>query len=494
MRRIKILFQHQQLREGYAKERQAFRQMVVAASCLILAACGGGAKQGEIGYVKGFYGGVAADEPRAALIGREILSMGGSAVDAAVATYFALSVTLPSSASLGGGGVCVVHDINKKQTVAIDFLPGMPKVVSSMAVRPTAIPGNLRGFFALHARYGRLRWERLIGPAESLARFRSRVSRALAADLSTVGGSLLADNESRRVFAGQDGAPLTEGGFVEQLDLATFLGRVRSQGVGAFYNGAMTIPFVEAVTAAGGTISADDLRGYAPVWRDTVKVPVGFDTAHFVPPPAAAGLLEAQIIAMLDEGGYGSAGPEGDAHLFAEAAVRAFADRGRWLAPDGSIAEDPQKTVSKAHIKGLMASYDGARRTTAHQVNLGVSQVQENPAATGFVVVDGEGSAVACNVTLYNLFGTGTMIPGTGMYLPSIPSLRGKGPTSLGPVIMANPHTHHFKFAAAATGGVAAPTALSMVMGESVFRGVSLNDALRMPRIHRGGVPDTIYF
>ena len=147
---------------------------------------------GQIGLIEGFLGGVAADEPRAALIGRDVLSAGGSAADAATAVYFALAVTLPSSASLGGGGVCLVHDTPSARTEAIRFLARRPADVPPGTARPSAVPGNPRGFFALHSKYGVLRWEQVVAPAEGLARFGTPVSRALARDLKQVGTALLA--------------------------------------------------------------------------------------------------------------------------------------------------------------------------------------------------------------------------------------------------------------------------------------------------------------
>ena len=148
--------------------------VTVSVAAGFLAACGSQDNEnlGIVGYVKGFLGGVVADEPKAVQVGREILSSGGSAADAAVATYFALSVTLPSSAGLGGGGVCMVYDpARKNDPEVLDFVARAPRSIPSTAVRPSGIPGNARGFFALYSKYGRLRWSSLVAPAENLARF-----------------------------------------------------------------------------------------------------------------------------------------------------------------------------------------------------------------------------------------------------------------------------------------------------------------------------------
>ncbi|MEO8559447.1 MAG: gamma-glutamyltransferase, partial [Rhodospirillales bacterium] len=135
-----------------------------------IVSCGdSGPKQGQIGYVEGFFGGVVADEPNSAQVGRDVLTAGGTAVDAAVATYFAMAVMLPSSASLGGGGVCLVHWSKDRKTEALTFLTKLPASGSPGTV-PVGVPGNVRGMAALHARYGVLRWEQLVGAAERMSR------------------------------------------------------------------------------------------------------------------------------------------------------------------------------------------------------------------------------------------------------------------------------------------------------------------------------------
>ena len=173
-----------------------------------------GPPEGQLGYVKGFLGGVAADEPRAALIARDVLSQGGNAADAAVALGFALSVTLPSRAGIGGGGGCVAFAAGGKSVNG-----GVPEAViftapaasgGPNADRPAAVPLLARGLYLLHVRYNHLPFESLIVPAEQMARFGTPVSRALAQDLAVVGGPLLADPAAAAIF-GRGGVPLAEG-------------------------------------------------------------------------------------------------------------------------------------------------------------------------------------------------------------------------------------------------------------------------------------------
>ena len=213
--------------------RRVWRQLAIASLAVFVGACGSSdtPPQGTIGFVEGFLGGVMADEPNAALAGRDVLSAGGTAADAAVAAYFTLAVTLPSAASLGGGGICLVHDSESGTVETLDFIARAPASVPATATRPTAIPGNPRGFFALHAKYGRLPWEQLVASAEEKARFGALVSRAFSRDLAEVGAALLVEPKTRQIFGRADGrSVLSEGEVLVQIELASVLSQIRRHG------------------------------------------------------------------------------------------------------------------------------------------------------------------------------------------------------------------------------------------------------------------------
>ncbi len=452
--------------------------------------------QGTIGYVSGFVGGVAVDEPRAALVGRDILSSGGTAADAAAAIYFTLAVTLPSSASLGGGGVCVVHDSPSKTTRVLDFIARAPGVIPATADRPSAVPGNVRGFFALQSKYGRLKWGQIVAPAENLARFGNQVSRSFADDLAPLKDALMAEKETRRIFGKNGGEDIVgEGDFITQLDLSTVLGRLRSKGPGGFYNGALAAKFVNAVNEAGGSLSVDDMRMFTPVWRDSVKVKFGNLTAHFSPPPAAAGVVAAQMWAMLSsDDRYGNATAGERQHLIAEAAMRAFADRYGWLGKDGTASINPQRLVLPKRVERLMSGYRADRHVPSDELVAGLKPRPENPAATSFVVADRDGSAVACSLSMNHSFGTGRVAPGTGIILAAIPDKDGRGSLSLGPMVVINHFVNEFYFAAAASGGIAAPTSMINVAAKALLGEQSLKKAISAKRVHHSGTPDIAYY
>lgn len=258
-----------------SRQRVLAKALVMAVLVPALSGCWDPArdlKTGTVGYVKGFAGGIVADEPRAVLVGRDVLTAGGSAVDAAVATGFALAVTLPSSAGIGGGGVCVVHDSDRKITEVLDFLP-------ARGASSAAVPALPRGLFALHARYGRMRWEEILGPAEQLARFGEPISRALAVGLQENGARLVRDSAARKVFATASGEPVRAGHHLTQIDLAAFIGRLR-RNPADLYGGVLGREFVAASRQAGSVLTLEQMRSWKPHWLIPDSIASGHDTVY----------------------------------------------------------------------------------------------------------------------------------------------------------------------------------------------------------------------
>ncbi len=238
---------------------------------------------GTPGHVQGFLGGAAADEPRAALVAREILSAGGTAVDAAIAGAFTMGVTLPSRAGIGGGGACLVYNARLRQVITVSFPAGSRSALPPGTDRPAAVPMVPRGLFLLHTRGGRLRFEQLVRPAEDLARFGTEVSAVLADDLAVVAAPLLNDPQARRVFGAPGGGPLRGGERLIQLDLGATLAQLRSGGVGELYQGQLSQRFEDASVIAGGGLTAPELRETLAEVQEPVRIPVGSDVAFFLP-------------------------------------------------------------------------------------------------------------------------------------------------------------------------------------------------------------------
>ncbi|MFD2233271.1 gamma-glutamyltransferase [Phaeospirillum tilakii] len=457
------------------------RRLAALALATVLAACGDAPPPvGTVGHVQGFAGMVAADEPRAALVARDVLSAGGSAADAATALYYTLAVTLPSTASLGGGGACVVHDAPTRTTEVLEF-PALPSTVAAPV--PSAVPANPRGFFALHAKYGRLRFESLVSEPERLARNGFPVSRALAADIARVAPQIARIPAMRALFLRPDGSPLREGDLLVQPELAAVIANLR-RNTGDFYVGRTARELVASVQQVGGALSLDDLRDLRPAWRPGLKVAVGDEIAVFPPPPSVGGTAAAGLVAVAWPR-WGGLEPDERPHLLVEAQARLFADRTRWMQPTGWSAEAPGNLIAPDTLNRLMASYTPGRHVPPATP---AAAPREPVVAASFVVEDGDGSAVACGVGAGGLFGTGLIAPGTGIVLAVAPGPGGPPPTTAALVV--NPHTSRVHFAAAASGGIAAPGALAQALLGALADGKPLAEALAQPRVVSPGNPD----
>ncbi len=443
----------------------------------------------------GFKGGLAADEPHAALAGRDVLEAGGNAVDAATAIYFNLAVTMPSTAGLGGGGVCIVHDAQTNDTKVLDFLSKAPQSTAA-SKRANAVPGNLAGFYALHSRFGRLPWAQLVAPAEGLARFGVKMSRAFSHDLQKIGDALLIDEGARRIFARPiTGGLLLEGDKWSQPNLADVLAGIRENGAAALYRQPGADNFAAAVTASGGTLSASDLNAFKPVWRTPIEVPLGDISVHFAPPPAAGGAVAAEMLAMMLQKRRFTESPVADRpHLLIETAIRAYGDRSLWMKPDGESSVETFDLVSASRITPLMASYRPDAHSPAETLKPAPVETLEDPSATTFAVMDADGAAVACALTMNGLFGNGLIAKDTGILMAAVPGSGGRGPISLGPMLAVDHFTNDFFFAGAASGGVTAPTALISVAMSTAVNVEGLESAMAAKRLHNSGSPDIVYY
>ena len=403
---------------------------------------------GHPGFIPGFLGGVAADEPRAVLAGRDVLSAGGTAADAAVAMALTLTVTLPSRAGLGGGGACLAYAPGRKSAAggvpeAVMFTPLAPAASGVSADRPAAVPMLVRGLFLLHARYGNQPFESLVSSAEQLARFGVPASRALVKDLALVSDPLLADPGARAVFS-RDGVPLTEGQILSQPDLGSTLAQLRTAGVGDMYQGTLARRIVQGSGQIGGPLQLADLRAALPKLTPPLIRDYRNDKVAFLPPPADGGLA-------------------------AEAAFNVLAKN-----PD-DIAN------AAAHSLAVAARYRAGGITPAAVLaaaDLPLAEATPFPASTSFVAMDRNGNAVACALTLDNLFGTGRMMPGLGFLAAASPASVPQPLLSAG--LVWNDNTKAFRAAAGGSGQAGASLAVA----------VALINTLRTDRPMSVPVPD----
>lgn len=462
------------------------KALIMGVFGVFLSSCAEG-PSGVFAPVEGFAGVVAGDEPRAVVVGRDVLGNGGTAADAAVAMYFTLAVTLPSRAGLGGGGACVVFDGQEKIGRAIEFLP---RASPSGGV----VPSGARAMALLHARYGALRWQRLLAPAETMARFGHAVSRAFAKDIATASPDTFAEPELRRLFSRRGGGLARTGDRIRQIELSTVLSGLRQNGVAFFHGGQFARSFAEASSSSGAPLTAADLRGALVELSEAIRVPAGDDDAYFAP-LRGGGVSAAQVWRMLTKiRSYAGTSADERPHLFAEAARRGQSAGTKSL---GGTSQSPlSEAVSEDHLAQLMADYDAERHDRSGVSAPATSRVAEPAPGAGFVVGDRWNGVVACSLTMNRLFGAGRVAAGTGILLAQPPGATGDAQEAesggLAAVIVGNRHTGEVRFAGTGPSGASGAMALAQVMLEVLARGQPLEAAIAAPRVHHGGLPDVL--
>lgn len=287
--------------------------MALTAALVLLGACSVAEERpGVVAVVEGFAGLVAADEPRAAVIGRDVLGRNGTAADAAVAMGFAMTASYPSRVGLGGGGVCVVYDGPNLAGTSIAFLPetGPDGAVAPMLARGLAL---------LHARFGSLRWELLVSPAENLARQGNPVSRALQRDIEAAAPRLAEDPRLAAAFL-PGGRPPEVGDRILLPELAGALSGLRGRGVAYAVGGPYAQRLVAAARAEGMALTPERLRDSLAQVEPAREVPLGNDVV-MLPADAAIG---PRLAALRQGTAAPGAGPAGET---APAAGFVVADR-----------------------------------------------------------------------------------------------------------------------------------------------------------------------
>ena len=387
-----------------------------------------GPQAGTPGFVRGFLGGVAAEDPAAALVARNVLSAGGTAVDAAVAAGFAMAVTLPSRVGLGGGGACLVFDPDKgARRKRCSSRPARAPRRPLGADRPAAVPLLARGLFALHTRKPGRPFEELMAPAEQLARFGTEVGRGLRRRPRRRGRAALRRprrarrlrRAGRRAAGGRaaHGAAGT-GGHARPAPHR----RRRRPAPGRRSRGAWR----RCRRAAGGSLTLEELRAALPRLGTPLLLPSRGRRPGGV--PAAAGRWRPRRRRVLRR------------------------------------ACRPGKGVQEAAARGLgaVAGLAPGGRRPARAPRLGVGRRPAAgcrgglPASAGLAVFDRTGTAVSCAFTLNNLFGTGRMAPGMGFLLAAAPGIGAVQPPLLAAGIAFNRNLRAFRMAAAGSGQEAA--------------------------------------
>jgi gamma-glutamyltranspeptidase/glutathione hydrolase len=472
---------------------------------------------GGAGNASGSFGMVVSVELEATQIGVRVLEMGGNAVDAAVATAYALAVTHPNAGNLGGGGFMLIARPGEP-VVALDFreqapsktnMPAFLRMLSQGAKGPgaSAVPGTVAGLNLAEQRFGRLPLEQVVLPALELARHGHRIGRRQADALEQAWPELRRDAAARAIFGGRSG-PLAEGERLVQKDLADTLERIAREGDAGFYAGPTAQMLVRAMRD-DGLIRQQDLAAYRAVVREPLRfVYRGLDVAT-MPPPSSGGLAVAQTLALLEQLGVERfpAGSADELHFFVEASKRAQARRRYELVdPDSDPAGmSPSALAERLTPRGLLAltpPIDPASATPSAVVYPRARRMPpELPHTTHLSVVDALGTAVSCTVTLSTSFGARYVAPGTGVVMNnSLAAFGGVGLnlpkpgrrmlSSMSPTLVS--HEGNVMAVLGSPGGDTIPSTVVQVLRHLVDHGMTIDQAVEAPRIHHGFSPDEV--
>jgi gamma-glutamyltranspeptidase/glutathione hydrolase len=382
------------------------------------------------------HGMVVAQEKIAAAIGADILQRGGNAIDAAVATGFAMAVTYPRAGNIGGGGFMLIHSADRHEDVAIDYretapaatTPGIflgedgkPDISKSRdSALGIGVPGTVAGLTLALEKYGsgKFKLADLLQPAIELARDGMIVTDDTADTLPEWHRRLTRWPESARIFSRPDGTSLREGDRLVQTDLAATLSAVAEHGPRGFYDGPVAERIATTVGEAGGIMTVDDLRSYRAIVRAPVRGSYrGFDIVS-MPQPSSGGIVLLETLNIL-EGFPMREMPQGSApslHLLIEAMKRAYADRARYLGDPDFISAPVATLISKDYAARQRAGID-LQRATPWTDALSATPPREGSNTTHFSVADGMGNAVSNTYTLNFSYGVGMVAEGTGVLL-----------------------------------------------------------------------------
>ena len=369
-------------------------------------------------------------------VGAEMLKKGGNAVDAAVATGLALAVVLPRAGNLGGGGFMVVYLKEEDKTIAIDYREKAPSAATrdlfldengdydrkkaQFSLLSAGVPGSVAGFHHALTKYGTLSWQEVLEPAIRLAEEGFVIPHDLANTLASkrYRERLSSNPAAAKVFFKEDKSPYSAGEILIQKDLASTLKELSKNGPDAFYSGKIAQLIVEEMERNGGIITLEDLKNYNVAERQPlVGTYKGYEIVS-MPPSSSGGTHLIQMLNMLEEFpikemGFGSADT---IHILAEVMKRAYADRSKYLG-DSDFYKVPSSLTSKKYAISLNKDISLDKVTPSEDVSPGDPYPYESPDTTHFSVMDSYGNAVSNTYTLNFSYGSGLMIPGTGMLI-----------------------------------------------------------------------------
>jgi gamma-glutamyltranspeptidase/glutathione hydrolase len=466
---------------------------------------------------------VASDSRIASEVGAQIMREGGNAVDAAVATGFALAVAYPEAGNIGGGGYMVIRMADGR-VAALDYRETAPlaatrdmyvgpdgKVNGQSVIGPKAsgVPGSVAGMLEAHRKFGVLPLRQVMAPAIRLAAegfvVDSVFTRSLSADRYRIEGF-----EGKSTFFPNGAAPQIGTRFTQPA-LARTLRLIADSGAAAFYRGSIADSIAAQMKRSGGLITREDLARYRALWRTPIRSSYRGYGLIAMPPSSSGGTTVTEMLQILEA--YGPPEKFGSAervHAVASASQRAFVDRNSKLG-DPAFVNVPLSTLtSKTYARAVARSIS---RTHADPTTA-IATLSEGSQTTHYSVVDQHGNAVATTTTLNDLYGSGVYIPSVGFFMndemddftskPGVPNMYGliqgeanaiapgkRMLSAMSPTIVLDPKGNVLLIVGA-RGGPRIISATAQIILNVIDHRMSIGDAMSAPRIHHQSLPDSI--
>jgi gamma-glutamyltranspeptidase/glutathione hydrolase len=470
---------------------------------------------------------VVSDSELANEAGMEILKRGGNAVDAAIATAFALSVVDQASSGLGGGGFMVIYDAKARRAHVLDFRETAPEgvhrelylkdgkpspsasVTGGLAV---AVPGEVAGLMMAFKQFGTLPLRVLMAPAIRLAVEGFPLDTTLRYAIDRQQATMKKFPDLARIFMPKDAVP-AEGEIIRQSELGETLKAIAVQGSDVFYQGWIAEAIVEAVKREGGVLKLEDLKNYKPVWREPLIGTYRQRTVITMPPPSSGGIALLQMLNVLENYPLKALSHNSATYLqlVTEAMKHAFADRAQYLG-DPDFVKAPLATLASKEYAAWIRGRISAVKTYPPKYYGLANFKAEQGGTTHFSVIDRFGNAVACTQTVNTRFGSKVLVAKTGIVLNNeiddfaihssgnVYGLTGSDANSLQPkkrplssmaptVILRGERP---EIIVGAAGGPRIISATLQVILNLIDFHMAVKDAVTEPRIHHQWIPDNL--
>ncbi|MCL1074946.1 gamma-glutamyltransferase [Shewanella dokdonensis] len=474
---------------------------------------------------------VASQEALASQVGVDILKQGGNAVDAAIATAYALAVTFPEAGNIGGGGFMLIHLANSNKDIAIDYREVAPlkahrdifldkhgnadPKLSQEHGLAVGVPGTVMGMELARKKYGTMSRQQLLAPAIKLAKEGYAVTPDLAESLTELKDYISQWPSSRAIFYKADGSNYAPGEWFKQPELAHSLALIAEKGVAGFYQGETAEKLVTAIQQAGGVMSLADLQQYQVYERTPVSGNYRGYQVISMPPPSSGGIHLIEILNILENFPIGELGHNSAAtiHLMAEAMKQAYADRSEYLGDPAFVNVPVAALTSKAYAKAIAERITPDKVVPSSDIAPGKLAPYESDQTTHFSVVDQWGNAVSNTYTLNFSYGNGLVAKGTGILLnnemddfsakPGVPNGYGlvggdanavaakKRPlSSMTPTIITK--DGQLFMVTGSPGGARIITTVLQIVMNVIDHHMNIAEATAAPRIHHQWLPDEI--